>query len=367
MNWEKQREIERRKRINRMKKTIVYIAIVLILIPIIMCFVLFSKVNRLEDKLDDLLQSIQTGELVVQKEEKGIRLVYANSGDTSSEKKETEKNSSSKDKTTEKTDTQKNATKNTEKGTSEDTVNEQSKTSAETMNEETLTEENTRPDTCVTTSYVKKEGKVAYLTFDDGPSSRTEQIIKILKKKNVKATFFVVGKTDEESLVRYKKIADAGHTIAMHSFSHDYEYIYDSVENFEKDMKKLQNILYDATGTIPTIFRFPGGSSTSMCEDIEQYIQFANENGLTYFDWNVSAEDAIAGGSTADEIAQNVVNGALQYDTSVILMHDAEDKKTTVDALPKIIDSLKENGYNIEAIDETVEPVQHVKADKVKK
>lgn len=343
MSHEKTIDIEHRKRINRIKKMIIYIAILFILIPIIMCFILFFKVNRLESQLKDLLVSVDSGEMVVRKDDNGIRFVYAKeavhdetlneySSDESSEKKDT----SDKEKNTE----NKGGEKNEE-------TSKNKKEKAENIDK-------------------KQEEKIAYLTFDDGPSERTDDILKILKNKKVKATFFVVGKSDEHSMEAYQKIAAAGHTLAMHTYSHDYAYLYESLEHFEKDMKKLQDLLYDATGQIPTIFRFPGGSSTSKCDHIEEYIRYANEEGWTYFDWNASAEDAVGEGSSAEQIKTNVMKDALKYDTAVILFHDASGKASTVEALPSIIDELQSNGYTLLAIDETVKPIQHVKADEFK-
>ena len=344
MSHEKTVDTERRKRINQIKKMIIYIAILFILIPIIMCFILFFKVNRLESQLKDLLVSVDSGELVIRKDDNGIRFVYAKEAVHEKVLDESSSNGSSEKKDT--SDKEKDTKNKEEVKNKEDTS-------------QTKEESNKNSDK-------KKEEKIAYLTFDDGPSERTDEILKVLKKKKVKATFFVVGKSDEQSMRAYKKIIDAGHTLAMHTYSHDYVYLYESLEHFKKDMKKLQDLLYDATGQIPTIFRFPGGSSTSKCDHIEEYIRYANEEGLTYFDWNVSAEDAVGEGSSAEQIKANVMKDALKYDTSVILFHDAQGKASTVEALPSIIDELKSNGYSLLAIDETVKPVQHVKADEIK-
>lgn len=342
MNHEKTIDIEHRKRINRMKKIIIYIAILFILVPIIMCFILFFKVHRLESQLKDLLVSIDSGEMVVKKDDNGVHFVYAK--EAVDEKTLAQSSSQASSKKKDNPDKEKNA--QDKSGEKEDTTKAQK--------------------TTVKNTDKKKEEKVAYLTFDDGPSERTDDILKVLKSKKVKATFFVVGKSDERSMESYQKILAAGHTLAMHTYSHDYAYLYESLEHFQKDMKELQDLLYDATGQIPTIFRFPGGSSTSKCDHIEEYIRYANEQGWIYFDWNASGEDAVGEGSSVEQIRENVMKDALKHDTAVILLHDAQGKATTVEALPSIIDELRSNGYSLSAIDKTVKPIQHISADKVK-
>ena len=103
-----------------------------------------------------------------------------------------------------------------------------------------------------------------YLTFDDGPSSNTSQILDILKKYNYKATFFVIGKEDEESRELYKRIVEEGHTLAMHSYSHKYNALYDSVDSFDEDFSRIQNYLFEVTGQECLFYRFPGGSSNQI-------------------------------------------------------------------------------------------------------
>ncbi|MDD6571575.1 MAG: polysaccharide deacetylase, partial [Thermoflexaceae bacterium] len=149
-----------------------------------------------------------------------------------------------------------------------------------------------------------------YLTFDDGPSDNTDAILDILAEYNVKATFFVVAKDDEESIRKYNRIVDEGHTLAMHSYTHVYNQIYADLESYKKDVTSLQDFLYEVTGIKPVIYRFPGGSSnTVMNVDIQECIQFLEEQGITYFDWNVSSGDATGNGYPASTIAENVING----------------------------------------------------------
>lgn len=200
-----------------------------------------------------------------------------------------------------------------------------------------------------------------YLTFDDGPSENTSRILNVLKVYGVKATFFVTGKEGEEYEELYKRIVEEGHTLAMHSYSHMYSTIYESTEAFETDYNKLYNYLKEVTGVECKFYRFPGGSSNqvSNCNMID-FVQYVKNKGITYFDWNVSSGDATSQAYTADEIANNVVSDVQKYKTSVVLLHDAEDKDTTVDALSSMIEQLQEMGAEILPIDETTTAIQHV-------
>lgn len=135
---------------------------------------------------------------------------------------------------------------------------------------------------------IEDAGKTIYLTFDDGPSDRTDEVLKILDEKGVKATFFVIGREDETSIQRIKKAAAAGHTIGMHSYSHDYEKIYTSVEDFLDDFYKLFVILRDEAGVTPTVFRFPGGSLNNYNQGVyKEIIAEMLRRGFRYYDWNL--------------------------------------------------------------------------------
>ncbi len=200
-----------------------------------------------------------------------------------------------------------------------------------------------------------------YLTFDDGPSANTSRILDVLDDYNVKATFFVVGKTDDESKALYKRIVDEGHTIAMHSYSHNYSDLYQSLDSFSADFERIQNTIYDATGVESHLYRFPGGSSNQVSNtNMSEYIRYLNEHNITYMDWNVSSGDATSAAYTADELVENVMSDVVKYKTSVVLLHDADGKTTTVDALPKMIESLQSQGALILPISEDTTLIQHV-------
>lgn len=207
--------------------------------------------------------------------------------------------------------------------------------------------------------------KQIYLTFDDGPSSNTNRILDILKEYDVKATFFVVGKTDEQSVRAYQRIIEEGHTLAMHSYSHKYSEIYESKESFIEDLEKLQEYLYQVTGIWPRFYRFPGGSSNTVSKaDMQELITYLSESGITYFDWNIASGDAVSGQLDTDSIISNCMEGIEGHNECMILMHDATDKNTTVEALPEIISQIQDRGDAVflPVTDETV-PVQHITAN----
>ncbi len=200
-----------------------------------------------------------------------------------------------------------------------------------------------------------------YLTFDDGPSGNSDRILDILDDYNVKATFFVVGKEDEESKRIYKRIVDEGHTLGMHSYTHKYSYIYSSMDNFKSDFEKLQNLLYDVTGVDCDLYRFPGGSSNQVSNtDMGEYIKFLNEENVRYLDWNVASGDATSAPITVDDLVENVMNDVVKYKTSVVLMHDADSKDATVEALPTLIEKLQAEGALILPVSDDTEMIQHI-------
>ncbi len=201
--------------------------------------------------------------------------------------------------------------------------------------------------------------KKVYLTFDDGPSTEnTEKILKVLKKYDVKATFFVIYRNSEEEEDLYRRIIEEGHTIGIHSASHNYEKIYKSVDAYLKDFNKLSKHIEELTGVKPEIFRFPGGSINSYNGAVyEQIISEMTRRGYTYYDWDVSSGDASYGTASANWITNNVVNGVRKGKSNIVLMHDTNAKDTTVEALPKIIEKLKKKGYTFEKLTKDVKPV----------
>lgn len=207
------------------------------------------------------------------------------------------------------------------------------------------------------------EGKIKVcFTFDDGPSANTDNILDILDSYGVKATFFVNGREGYDE--QYQRIVSEGHTIAMHSYSHDYGDIYSSLDAFAEDLYEIQSFIKDKTGEDCVYYRFPGGSSNTISSvPMEDCIKYLNAKGVVYYDWNASAQDAVAGGLSTTEIVNNVMapiyNG--ESDTYIVLFHDAQDKKTTVEALSIIIEQIADmEDVVIVPIDQYVKPVQHV-------
>ena len=286
----------RKKRVKRIKKIIVGTAIVLLLLPTIMCLFLLVKVHSLEKQIETITKVSDSG--VVKAQEKEVKT-------TKAPKKAS---------------------------TAEPTI---------------------KPTDDTTT-------KKVYLTFDDGPGSQTGKILDILKKNHVKATFFVTGKEDASSKKIYQRIVKEGHTLAMHSYSHIQDVIYDSKEVFEKDLKQINRCLYEATGVHTKFYRFPGGSSTQNTSlPIQNFIDVLKKNHYLYLDWNVISPDINNANATKEQVVTGVMQGVDAYDTAVVLMYDVADKPMTVKALPSIIKQIKAKNYELLPVDESMILIQH--------
>lgn len=205
------------------------------------------------------------------------------------------------------------------------------------------------------------EGKVAYLTFDDGPTSMTPQILDVLQKKGVKATFFAVYKPDKSLEIYYESILRSGSELAIHAYEHDYKKIYQSADAYLSDYETMQNYLLPWTGRPVTQVRFPGGSSQSVTdrEIFGEILDAADKAGITYHDWNVSSGDASPKAHSAAWVYHNVMDHALRYDRPVILMHDIPRNTYTLEALPFIIDALRAEGYSFDTVSNIPKPVHH--------
>lgn len=218
-------------------------------------------------------------------------------------------------------------------------------------------------------SRVKEETtQRVYLTFDDGPSDRTNEILDILKQYNVKATFFVVGKTDEKSIEIYKRIVADGHALGLHSFSHKYDEIYRSEDAFLQDIKKLQDFLFETTGQKVSILRFPGGSSNKVSTlDMKHLILRLDDLGIHYFDWNVSSQDANGKETTTNQLVANVLVNVKKFPDCIVLLHDGVNKQETVSALPSMLDELVATpGLELLPITQETKPIQHVRVETVR-
>ena len=190
-----------------------------------------------------------------------------------------------------------------------------------------------------------------YLTFDDGPGIYTNDLLDILAKYDVKATFFVTGAGDDETILREFK---EGHAIGLHTISHSYAHIYSSVENFFDDLYAVQDRVRGITGYTSQIMRFPGGSSNTVSRRYDgggrimsTLVSEVENRGFTYFDWNVTSGDA-GGATSAEEVGDNVIDRLIEYGESVVLQHDV--KGFSVDAVERIIQYGLENGYEFKKL-----------------
>ena len=203
---------------------------------------------------------------------------------------------------------------------------------------------------------VREQGTV-YLTFDDGPSQNTYTILSLLRKYDVKATFFVVPRRTDECYALLKSIVSEGHSIGVHSATHDYEKIYASVEAFLEDFGEAWDIIYDATGVKTSLFRFPGGSVNDFNGDTrDAIIEEMTRRGFRYFDWNVDSYDV--GGASWSEMYNSIPRDIAQNYRSVVLMHDSAPRENTVYVLEDILKVLVWEGYKLDKINDNTMPVQ---------
>lgn len=209
--------------------------------------------------------------------------------------------------------------------------------------------------------FIIAEEQTVYLTFDDGPSSVTDEVLEVLDAYGVKATFFVVGSNLEssENAERLKKIVESGHSVGIHTYSHSYSEIYASVDAYLEDFYRTWELIVEITGVEPTIFRFPGGSINAYNGTIyQEIISEMTRRGFVYYDWNLSAGDDTLGTSSLD--TETIVNNAtrnLGYHSIFLLFNDSGSKSTSVQALPEVIEYYLESGYSIEPLTNDIAPV----------
>ena len=205
-------------------------------------------------------------------------------------------------------------------------------------------------------------GKNIYLTFDDGPSSTiTPSLLQILKEEGVKATFFVINHDDSLNYL-IKQEYDEGHTVALHSYTHTYSYIYSSVDNYFNDLNSIREKVHGITGVYSNIVRFPGGSSNTVSKKYQEGIMTyltkeLTNRGYVYFDWNVTSGDA-GEARYKEQVYNNVVNN-LNYTNNIVLMHDFEGNYKTLNAIRDIIKYGKAQGYTFKVITRSTNPVHH--------
>lgn len=328
----------RRKRVKRIKRIIIITVSFLIILSNILCVVMFCKMSRMEKRISELEYAMRQEAALTGSKPKGELEATKAPGKTQLP---------------------------SETQTPSSDINKPDNLKAEGKPTQSAT-----PTTApvVIPPLNKSDAsnpKRIYLTFDDGPSNNTARILDILKEYNVKATFFVNGKTSDQAKQMYKRIVKEGHTLAMHSYSHNYSDIYSSVNAFAKDVDKLADYLESITGVRPKYYRFPGGSSTSQAKvSIKKLIKHLNSKGIKYFDWNVQNSDAQKTVLTKEELIANVVNGVNRHNDCIVLMHDANSRDNTVESLPQLIEMLLDSGAQVLPIDDSTPMIVHVELKK---
>ena len=206
----------------------------------------------------------------------------------------------------------------------------------------------------------EKQKKIAYLSFDDGPSQNTERVLDVLKIYNIKATFFLIGENitpKREKLL--ERLKEEGHVIGIHTYSHDAKKMYTSAKDFEEDFLKAEKSISPYVDEDIKLCRFPWGSANKYLKKIEgSVIPWLQERGYAYFDWNVSGEDSV-GCPTCSSIYKNVKKDVFRYDNPVILLHDSGTCDKTVQVLPDVIALIKSEGYQFDTLDHMASPYQY--------
>ena len=194
----------------------------------------------------------------------------------------------------------------------------------------------------------KAETKELYLTFDDAPGDKvTEEILDILKKEQVKGTFFVVGNRVEGREAVVKRIYKEGHGIGLHSYSHKMKYIYSSHKAFLEEMLRTSDIIYEAIGIRTNVIRFPGGSKPHLTKS---FLEELHSYNYKIYDWNIPVSDGLDCRTSAGKIIKEGVNCRKFISPLIILMHCSGENENTVKALPSIIKYYKDLGYEFKII-----------------
>ena len=204
-----------------------------------------------------------------------------------------------------------------------------------------------------------KEGeKICYLTFDDGPSENTIKILDLLKQYDAKATFFVIGNSIcEENRPIIERIIQEGHAIGLHAYNHVYEKFYATDNSYLEDYETLYKVLKVDYNIETALFRFPGGSACKyLYGNGKEYVKKMQEKGFACFDWNVTGEDSV-GNPTVYSIQKNVFERVFCYNTPIVLLHDSCIADATVEALPGLLQKVKEQGYKFETLEHRKEYV----------
>ena len=229
----------------------------------------------------------------------------------------------------------------------------------ENKTNENKTQTNKVSENKTTTSNGKS---IAYLTFDDGPSSITNSVLDILKKYNVKATFFVINSGSYNKTTLQREVNE-GHTIGLHAYDHNYAIAYKDDNSYLDGIDKLRAKVKADTGFDSHYIRFPGGSSNTISKRYSKGImsritKTAKQRGYKYYDWNVDDDDA-GSARTADDCYNNVVKELRPNRSNIVLMHDFGTNKKILEALPRIIEYCQKNGYTMLPIDDNTPEIHH--------
>lgn len=200
--------------------------------------------------------------------------------------------------------------------------------------------------------------KICYLTFDDGPSEHSNEIMDLLKQYDAKATFFIIGSEwSEEKQKILDRMQKEGHAVGLHSNIHDFKQLYGSVDACVQDFNKQYAALKEKYNIDTKMFRFPGGSACRyMNGQRKEFVRAMQKNGYRCFDWNVSGEDSY-GTPTVWSIQNNVWSTFFQYEKPIVLLHDSNSADVTVDALPGILEKMKAEGYSFHTLENEEEYV----------
>lgn len=297
--------VDRKKRVQRLKKIIVAIVAVFLILPSLFCIILAVKVGNLERQVNELKTGKHTSLEIVWDDENALI--------------------------------------------------------AESQSQEELSS--------VEDALQDEEKKIrkVYLTFDDGPSIYTKDILDVLKRYNVKATFFVTGMNLPQYSEYLQEILDDGHSLGIHTYSHVYSDVYESLKSFQDDFNQMRDYIYQNTGEDIKLYRFPGGSGNNIvsAQTREQIMDWLEEEGIVYFDWNVSSGDAENRILSSEKIAENCIEGVKDCNTAIVLLHDAGGKKSTVEALPLIIEGINQLDDTILLpMDEETVTIQQIRSTK---
>ena len=353
--------IDRSARVHTIKRVIIGFIVFIVVLPSILCVVLFFRMSKLEKMVFELSSQREKVNVITE----STTLYEPNkavSYDTEDDKELVKIESLNIDDLNipeeELTGTQEELASNDIQDDIEEVLEENLEENSSF--EDANTDDSNTEDINAQDSIDEKPGsetlKRVYLTFDDGPSSNTAKILDILDEYGVKGTFFVVGRLSDTTTPMYKRIVNEGHAIGMHSYTHKYSEVYKSVDSFVYDVEKIQSLIYEQTGVLSKLYRFPGGSTNTVTRtDISLLKAELDKRDIKYFDWNVLSGDASSTyGLPKEAIVRNCTANALGHEEAIILMHDLPEKATTVAALPEIIEYFQSIGVEILPLDENV-------------